>query len=73
MCIIHTIEVIKALQSAPSPDKPVQTSKEQKATISDKDARKDSHKDAPPKMTLPDHPSCMTTGYVYNRLTISSR
>ena len=49
------IEVIKALQSTPSPTKPVETPKEQKTTGSDKDF----HKDAPPKMTLPDHPACM--------------
>ena len=49
------IEVIEALQSASSPDKPVETRKEQKTTSSEKD----SHKDAPPKMTLPDHPACM--------------
>jgi len=49
------IEVIEALQSASSPDKPVETLTEQKTTSSDKD----SHKDAPPKMTLPDHPACM--------------
>ena len=55
MLHFNCIEVIKALQSTPSPTKPVKTPKEQKTTGSDKD----SHKDGPPKMTLPDHPACM--------------
>ena len=57
MLFLHSlcIELIEVLQSIPSPTKPVETPKEQKTTGSDKD----SHKDAPPKMMLPDHPACM--------------
>jgi len=49
------IEVIEALQATPSPDKPVENPKERQTNSSDKDI----HKDAPPKMTLPDHPARM--------------
>jgi len=53
--ILSYIEAIEALQSTPSPDKPAETPKEQKATGSDEN----SYENVPPKMTLPEHPGCM--------------